>query len=113
MPSAASEYTNDTAPSVPHVCKTHSHLVAHSLKLIEEAYVEHEGAKNLLTDLKGLDPEEAEFNARMKVLMEQVRHHVKEEEEEILPRARKEVPEVELEAMGDEMVVFKETRALA
>ncbi len=77
-------------------------------KMVDEAYVEHEGAKHLLEKLKVLQPEEPEFDATMAVLMEQIRHHVKEEEHDLLPRVKKEVSEDVLERMGAEMVVFKE-----
>jgi hemerythrin superfamily protein len=82
-------------------------------KLVDEAYVEHEGAKNLLADLAVLDPSDPKFDASMKVLMEQVRHHIKEEEGEILPKAQKEIPEEILEAIGIELVEFKKTQEVA
>jgi hemerythrin-like domain-containing protein len=78
-------------------------------KMVDEAYVEHAGAKKLLSDLKSLQPDQPEFDATVKVLMEQVRHHIKEEENELLPTVEKEVPEEDLEKMGDEMVAFKES----
>ncbi|MES2994647.1 MAG: hemerythrin domain-containing protein [Patescibacteria group bacterium] len=78
-------------------------------KMVEEAYVEHQGAKNILEELKTLDPEQPEFDANVKVLMEQIRHHVEEEESELLPKAEKELPEEELAAMGDAMMEFKES----
>lgn len=78
-------------------------------KMVAEAYVEHAGAKKLLNDLKSLQPEETEFDATVKVLMEQIRHHVEEEENELLPTVEKEVPEVELEDMGNQMIAFKES----
>lgn len=79
-------------------------------KMVEEAYVEHAGAKNLLNDLKTLQPDQPEFDASFMVLMEQIRHHVKEEENELLPKVEKEVSEEELETMGDEMIAFKESK---
>lgn len=80
-------------------------------QMVEEAYVEHEGAKNLLADLVALEPENPEFDARVKVLMEQITHHVKEEEGELLPKAKQEVPEDVLAKMGEEMLAFKESQA--
>lgn len=78
-------------------------------KMVEEAYVEHAGAKKLLDDLRKLEPDQPEFDASVQVLMEQIRHHVEEEETELLPAVEKEMPEEELEAMGDEMAAFKES----
>ena len=80
-------------------------------KMVEEAYVEHEGAKNLLADLSALKADDPKFDASMQVLMEQIRHHVEEEEGELLPRAEKEVPEETLMAMGAEMMEFKKARS--
>lgn len=79
-------------------------------KMVEEAYVEHAGAKKLLSDLISLQPEQPEFDASVKVLMEQIRHHVEEEETELLPTVEKEAPEEALEAMGNEMIAFKESK---
>ncbi len=77
-------------------------------EMIEEAYVEHSGVKSILSDLTTLQPDQPEFDANVKVLMEQVRHHVKEEEGEMLPAVEKEIPQEILATMGDEMVTFKE-----
>lgn len=82
-------------------------------KMVEEAYVEHTGAKKLLSDLATLEPDQPEFDASVKVLMEQIRHHVEEEETELLPTVEKEMPEEELEIMGNEMIAFKESRGAA
>jgi hemerythrin HHE cation binding domain-containing protein len=45
-----------------------------------EAYVEHDGAKVLIAELEGSDPDDAFYDAKVKVLSEQIKHHVKEEE---------------------------------
>lgn len=78
--------------------------------MLEEAYIEHRGAKKLLADLTTLEPDQPQFDASVNVLMEQVRHHVKEEEKELLPTVEKEMSEKELAAMTEEMVAFKESR---
>lgn len=77
-------------------------------KMVEEGYAEHEVAKHLMEELKSLSPEDEQFDAKVKVLQENIDHHVKEEEEELLPKAQKEMPEAELAAMGEEMEEFKE-----
>lgn len=79
--------------------------------LVEEALVEHAGIKQHISDLKTLDSSTPEFDAHMKVLIEQVRHHVKEEEKELLPKVKKEISEDELGAMGEAMMEFKASRA--
>jgi len=79
-------------------------------KMIDEAYVEHAGAKRLLDHLESLDPADAEFDANVKVLMEQIKHHVKEEEGEVFPAVKKNMSEEELSLMGEEMIEFKNVR---
>jgi hemerythrin-like domain-containing protein len=80
--------------------------------MVEEAYIEHEAAKNLLADLSALQAYEPKFDANMKVLMEQIRHHVKEEEDELLPKAKRTISEEAFEAMGAEMNEFKASRTV-
>lgn len=81
-------------------------------KMVDEAYVEHAGVKKLLADLTTLEPDQAEFDASVKVLMEQIQHHVKEEEKNLLPSAEKKMSDKDLEAMGMEMMKFKESRGV-
>jgi hemerythrin superfamily protein len=58
-------------------------------KLVEEAMVEHEAAKELIAQIERMEPEEELFEARMQVLCEQITHHVNEEETELFPACRK------------------------
>jgi hemerythrin HHE cation binding domain-containing protein len=48
--------------------------------LLEESYVEHDGAKVLIAELEAGDPGEEFYDAKVTVLSEQVKHHVAEEE---------------------------------
>jgi hypothetical protein len=48
--------------------------------LVNEAYVEHDGAKVLIAELEAGSPKEEFYDAKVKVLSEQVEHHVHEEE---------------------------------
>jgi hemerythrin superfamily protein len=57
--------------------------------LMDEALVEHAGAKNLIAELQGMNPEDELFDAKVTVLGEQIDHHVKEEEGEMFPKAKK------------------------
>ena len=75
--------------------------------MVEEAIAEHAVAKNLMSELEALDPEDPQFDAKIKVLDENINHHIKEEEEELLPKAQKEIPEDELDIVGDQMLAFK------
>jgi hypothetical protein len=48
--------------------------------LVREAYVEHDGAKVLMAELLGNEPDDGFYDAKVKVLAEMIKHHVKEEE---------------------------------
>ena len=47
---------------------------------MDEAFVEHDGAKVMIAELLGSAPGKDFFDAKMKVLSEEIKHHVKEEE---------------------------------
>lgn len=49
---------------------------------LDEAYVEHDGAKVLINELEAGEPSEEFYDAKVKVLQEEIEHHVKEEEKQ-------------------------------
>jgi hypothetical protein len=55
---------------------------------MDEAVVEHAGAKQLIAQLQGADPGDELYDARVTVLGEQIDHHVEEEEGSMFPKAR-------------------------
>lgn len=71
------------------------------MDMLEEAYVEHAGAKDLIAQIESATEVDSAFDAKVKVLSEYIKHHVKEEEEEIFPEVRGE--QEELDALGQEM----------
>lgn len=75
-----------------------------------EAYVEHDGAKLLINDIMAASPEDDEFyGAKVKVLSEEIRHHVHEEEqrgEGMFAQAR--AAGVDLVALRDQMLARKQ-----
>lgn len=73
--------------------------------LVAEAYAEHVGMKALVKTAKTL-PEGLVREATLKALMEVVKHHVKEEESEMLPKAEKELGEEKLIALGAKMATM-------
>jgi hemerythrin superfamily protein len=77
-------------------------------ELVLEAGEEHKQVKTLLAELEGLDPDDETFDAKMKVLKDNVEHHVKEEEGEMFPHARKELGDEELEQLGQRIAARKE-----
>jgi len=56
---------------------------------MDEALVEHTGAKDLIAQLESMDPNDDLYDAKVTVLSEQIAHHVKEEEEKMFPQATK------------------------
>jgi hemerythrin-like domain-containing protein len=70
-------------------------------ELMDEAKVEHEGAKDLIDQLLDMMPGEEMYDAKFIVLSEQVKHHIKEEESKMFPEAKK--AKVDLEALGRKM----------
>ena len=54
-------------------------------ELVSEAEVEHASAKELIAKIEGMTPDHEAFKATVKVLGEYVKHHVKEEENELFP----------------------------
>lgn len=70
-------------------------------ELLNEAKVEHESAKALIAQITSMTPEDELFDARVTVLGEYVRHHVKEEEEQLFPKIIDE--KCDLRAVAKEM----------
>jgi hemerythrin-like domain-containing protein len=73
--------------------------------LIDEAEVEHQSAKELIAQLRSLEPTDPKYAATFVVLAEYVKHHIKEEEEELFPKARKAA--MEMETLGESMKQLK------
>jgi hemerythrin superfamily protein len=73
--------------------------------MIDEAVVEHAGAKELIEQILQMSADEDLFDAKVKVLSEQIDHHVKEEEGELFPKVRK--SDLDLEALGEELAARK------
>ena len=56
--------------------------------LVPEATVEHAGVKRLIAQLEGAEPDGEMYDAKVKALSEYVKHHVKEEQNEMFPKAK-------------------------
>ena len=75
--------------------------------LLDEAEIEHGSIKDLVSAIENASPDDDElFDARVKVLGEYVKHHVKEEENELFPKIRK--SDLDLEAVGARLAARKE-----
>lgn len=75
------------------------------LDLIDEAVVEHMGAKGLIAEIEAMAPGQPLYDAKVKVLGEQVRHHVEEEEQELFPEVRE--TDIDLVALGARLAARK------
>ncbi|MFF7713238.1 hemerythrin domain-containing protein [Streptomyces sp. NPDC007988] len=71
----------------------------HVLESIEEHHV----VVWMLSEIKDLDPADERFKAKMSVLMENVRHHVEEEEQDWFPDVRKAMGRKRLTELGEQM----------
>lgn len=70
--------------------------------MIEEAKIEHESLKRLIADIKKCDGTDGRFMALVTVLREYVEHHVREEENELFPAARK--SDLDLGKLGEDLI---------
>ena len=76
--------------------------------LLSEAYVEHDGAKVLIGEIQAGSPQDDYYDAKVKVLQEQIEHHVQEEEkrmEGLFSQARK--AGVDMDALGEQLSARK------
>jgi hemerythrin superfamily protein len=70
---------------------------------IDESYEEHHVADLLVMELVGMKPDADRFDAKVTVLIENVRHHVEEEEDEWFPQVRESLGRKQLQEIGAEM----------
>jgi hemerythrin superfamily protein len=75
--------------------------------LLAEAEVEHQSAKDLIAQIESMPEPDEMFDAKVKVLGEYIDHHVKEERNEIFPKARS-ARKLDLVTMRDELEARKE-----
>jgi len=73
--------------------------------LLDEAQVEHAGAKTLIVQIEAMRPGQPLYDAKVKVLGEQVRHHIEEEESELFPELRD--TDIDLDALGAKLATRK------
>jgi hypothetical protein len=76
--------------------------------MLDEAYVEHDGAKKLIAEIESMQPRDEYYDAKVKVLGEYIKHHVKEEEQPggIFAQAKK--GDEDLDAMGERIKARKD-----
>jgi hemerythrin superfamily protein len=83
--------------------------------LHHEAIIEHDGAKKLIAQIEKSSPDDEYYDAKVKVLSEMIKHHVKEEEQRggMFTEAKK--SGMDLKVLGEQMAVRKQElmRAMA
>jgi hemerythrin superfamily protein len=78
-------------------------------ELLKEAYVEHDGAKVLIAEIISGEPSDEYYDAKVKVLQEQIEHHVQEEEkrlEGLFSQAR--AAGLDMDALGEQLAARKQ-----
>jgi hemerythrin superfamily protein len=77
--------------------------------LLKESYVEHDAAKVMIAEIQAGEPSDDFYDAKMKVLCEEIEHHVEEEEkrmEGLFAQARK--AGLDMDALGDQLAMRKQ-----
>lgn len=74
-------------------------------ELVPEANVEHASVKDLIAQVEGVEPDGEVYDARVKVMGEFVKHHVKEEQNEMFPKAKK--TKLDMLELGAQMAARK------
>lgn len=74
--------------------------------MTDEAQVEHASAKELIAQILAMEPEDELYDAKVKVLSEQIAHHVEEEEGQMFPKARKD--KLDLDELGERIAARKD-----
>ena len=76
--------------------------------LVLEALEEHHAVKVMLAEIEKMPPTAERFDAKVKVVIENVRHHVQEEENELFPKIREAMTVQQLEELGEALDKAKE-----
>lgn len=74
-------------------------------EMVPEATVEHATLKSLIAQVEGVEPDGEMYDAKVKVLCEYVEHHVKEEQDEMFPKAK--ASKLDMLALGEKMATRK------
>ncbi|GAB3811848.1 hemerythrin domain-containing protein [Micromonospora zhanjiangensis] len=74
-----------------------------------ESYEEHHVADVLCAELAAMDPDDERFDAKTTVLIENVTHHIEEEEEEWFPKVREGLGRKKLQEIGERMIELRKT----
>jgi hemerythrin superfamily protein len=76
-----------------------------AMDIMDEAEVEHTLAKQLVQELKAMQPDDPLYGAKFTVLGEYVAHHIEEEQNELFPKVKK--AKMDLDSLGEQMAARK------
>lgn len=82
--------------------------ISQAKELVDESEEEHHVIDGIIAELKGMGTDDEHFQAKMTVLIENVEHHAKEEEDELFPMVREHFGPERLRRMGAELAAAKE-----
>jgi hemerythrin superfamily protein len=75
-------------------------------ELVPEARVEHATLKDLMAQVEGVEPDGEMYDAKITVMAEYVKHHVKEEQNEMFPKAK--ATKLDMMALGEQLLSRKQ-----
>lgn len=75
--------------------------------VVDHELEEHAGAEETMKSLDGLDATDDRFEPLVRELIDEIRHHVEEEETDLLPKLREHCTEAQLEELGEKVVKAK------
>jgi hemerythrin-like domain-containing protein len=78
-------------------------MESHERELIAESKEEHDKVDQCLADLRRLQPSDDQFDTRMRELIQNVKHHVEEEEGQLFPAAERDLSHDRLRSLGEQM----------
>jgi hemerythrin-like domain-containing protein len=81
---------------------------AETREIVLEGFEEHHVVKMLLKELESMPVDTEQWAAKLKVLQENVEHHVEEEEQEMFQKARQVLSEDDIDRLGAQMEEMKE-----
>ena len=108
-PAAVDNFRRTQAVLVRSRLVVNAALNAQGDDLLDEATVEHASAKDLIAQLESASPADDLYDAKVTVLGEYIKHHVKEEQEEMFPKCRK--AKMDLRGLGTQMAARKKELA--
>lgn len=83
-------------------------------ELVIESYLEHKLVDDIKADIQGTPFDSEEWGPKLKIMMENIKHHAMEEEEQnMFPKVRELFSKQELDDLGAQMAEMKETESAA